>query len=96
MGADQGPAVAQGWAVVTDFKIDINTVSETRRGALVNWLVRVAGIMIYQWHTDEEIETLWHKVSRPNQICTIVNVQEATTREKIVELRAERIKRKKK
>jgi hypothetical protein len=48
------------FAVLSFGKIKIETVSPSRRGALVNWLV--AGppkLMIYQWTSDEEIERHW-------------------------------------
>ena len=54
-------AEGTGFAVMTDGKIDMQTVGETSRCARVNWLVAVAGIFIFKWHTDVEIEKLWHQ-----------------------------------
>jgi hypothetical protein len=50
-----------GWAVVVNGAIDIDTVSETRRAAIVNWLVR-NGRPVYIWTTDAEIERAWDAV----------------------------------
>lgn len=65
------------WAVLTDDNIDVKTVSETRRGAIINHLVSRFGIMIYNWTADADIEALWAKRVKPNQLCTTVMVQRA-------------------
>lgn len=39
-------------------EIDINTVSSTKRAAMVNWLV-VHAVMVFQSTTDAQIFTLW-------------------------------------
>lgn len=48
-----------GWAVVADQKIKIRTVSDTRRAAIVNFLVTDRSCFIHGHMTDEEIERLW-------------------------------------
>jgi hypothetical protein len=52
--------MAQGWAVVEGDLIDLRTVSETRRAAIVNWLVVRPRIMVYASWDDEDIEYQWN------------------------------------
>lgn len=47
-----------GWAVVSG-RVLINTVSETRRAAIVNYLVTKHGTRITNAWTDEDIERCW-------------------------------------
>ena len=54
---------AAAYAVVENEKIDVRTVSETRRAAIVNWLVVSRRIPIFLGTTDEEIEEIWDKFS---------------------------------
>lgn len=54
----------QGFAVVLNDKVNINTISETERAAMVNWLVVECKILIYSTTTDEQIEELWFKYRR--------------------------------
>lgn len=54
MSAAQGT----GFAVMTDGAIDMRTVCDTRRAAIINWLV-VHGTFITKFNTDSEIEILW-------------------------------------
>lgn len=49
----------EAYAVIADEKIDVCTVSDTRRAALVNWIVVNCGIPLFNWTTDEEIEQIW-------------------------------------
>ena len=49
----------RAFAVIMDEKIDVRTVSETRRAAIVNWLVVSCGCPVFNFTTDEEIERLW-------------------------------------
>lgn len=51
---------AEGWAVIDGSGINVRTVSDSRRAAIVNWLV-TNGYMILAHHTDEEIERLWEQ-----------------------------------
>lgn len=55
-----------GWAIKDgqDGPIIVATVSPTRRGALVNWLVACARVPILQRHSDGLIETIWLKHSK--------------------------------
>lgn len=50
---------AEGWAVIDCTRIDVSTVSPTRRAAIVNWLVTRAGRFISTSTTDEQIEAYW-------------------------------------
>lgn len=50
---------AYGYGIVTATHcIDIRTVADTRRAAIVNFLC-TRGILVLRHHTDEEIETMW-------------------------------------
>lgn len=51
----------EGYAVVLDERIDIRTVSETRRAAIVNWLVVNMICPIFNHTTDEQIELIWEQ-----------------------------------
>ena len=48
-----------GYAVIFDGKINVRTISDTRRAAIVNWLVVHGGCPILANTTDDEIEQLW-------------------------------------
>lgn len=67
-----------GYAVVSFGKIDVATVSPTRRGAVVNWLVTVGRQRIYNHTTDEQIEATWLGLcGRDNRVCEVsISVQE--------------------
>jgi hypothetical protein len=64
---------ASGWAVVKDGKIDVRTVCETRRAALVNWLVTEKRLFVTVFDVDEQIEHWW-AAHNDGAICTTVNV----------------------
>lgn len=50
-------AAVQGYAAVSHRgEILIKTVSETRRAAMVNWLVTEGRVMVFRDSTDAEIE----------------------------------------
>ncbi len=53
--------MTEAFAVVKNDQIDVCTVSDTRRAAIVNWLVVSARprVMIFSSFTDEHIERLW-------------------------------------
>lgn len=53
---------AAGWAVVDGERLDVRTVSPTRRAAIVNWLVTTAQENVYAWETDERIDARWERV----------------------------------
>jgi hypothetical protein len=65
---------AIGFAVVSFGKIDVTTVSPTRRGALVNWLVTSARVPIFQWTSDDEIETSWRQICGRDHQCAEVAI----------------------
>lgn len=51
-----------GWAVIKtpEFEILVNTVSETRRGAIVNWLHTEGGVHVLNSYDDLTIERIWN------------------------------------
>lgn len=51
--------IAHGWAIVANGEINVATVSPTRRGALVNWLVVSARVPVFNDHSDAQIESMW-------------------------------------
>lgn len=55
---------AYGWAVVDGGKINVRTVSDTRRAAIINWLVVDRHLAVAINLTDEEIELLWYENGR--------------------------------
>lgn len=50
---------AIGWAVIEKGAIKVRTVSDTRRAAMVNFLITERNTMIYSSATDEQIERMW-------------------------------------
>jgi hypothetical protein len=49
-----------GWAVVASgAKIYVRSVSDTRRAAIINWLVTEKKQSITIFHGDEQIEAMW-------------------------------------
>ena len=48
--------MVSGYAMIEDGRILVDTVSMTRRAAIVNWLCVHRNIMIYNSYTDREIE----------------------------------------
>lgn len=58
---------ARGWAVVTNQTIDVRTVADTKRAAIVNWLVAGQGNgmprIVLATHNDGEIEKMWQVLS---------------------------------
>jgi hypothetical protein len=50
-----------GWGVVGPAGLNVRTISDTRRAAIVNWLVTDAHILLLQSHTDDDIERLWNE-----------------------------------
>lgn len=51
---------AIGWAVRSSAgAIKVETVSPTRRGAIVNYLVAEKQVMVFNSSTDEDIELMW-------------------------------------
>lgn len=64
------------WAVVDKRTgtILVKTVSDSRRAAIVNWLVAEAGIMIYNSTTDAEIEAYWRSSKTSNEDLALVDI----------------------
>ena len=57
--------IGTGWAVAgSNDQVDMRTVSDTRRAALVNWLVAGVGIGVFASTTDEQIENAWNMMSK--------------------------------
>lgn len=51
---------ATGWAVVASgARIFVRSISETRRAAIVNWLVTEKHQFITNFHDDDDIEEMW-------------------------------------
>ncbi len=69
-------STSHGWAVLTNEGIDMRTVSDTRRAAIVNWLAVSASILMLAWMNDEYIEKLWQE-HRGNVRAIPVKVQSA-------------------
>jgi hypothetical protein len=66
-----------GWAVVEKSGlIVINSVSLTRRSAIVNWMVIKASENITAAHNDEQIENMWELHSKKFNVKVYkVNIQ---------------------
>ncbi len=62
----------RAYAVIEDGKINVPTISNARRAAIVNWLVVEANLMIYSKDTDEYIKQLWEENKRD---ATIIEVE---------------------
>lgn len=64
-----------GWAVLDAKRgILINTVSDTRRAAIVNWLITERNEIVRASTTDEQIETMWWGLKSEEDQCTTVYV----------------------
>ncbi len=51
---------AVGWAVLAPGgRLFVNSVSETRRASVINWLVTEKLQSITMYHTDDQIESMW-------------------------------------
>lgn len=67
---------ATGWAVVSASKLYVRSVSETRRAAIVNWLVTEKDVCVMSYHTDAAIEEMW-KFHGQYVDCREVTISEA-------------------
>lgn len=56
-------SVAGGYAIEHEGAIDMTTVSQTERGAKINWLVTSCGIMLPDSMEDPLIEKIWERFS---------------------------------
>ena len=54
-------ATAKGWAVVDANGINVRTISNTRRAAIVNWLLVDKQIMATRIASDQDIEAAWEQ-----------------------------------
>lgn len=55
------PATAHGWAIMASNTIDVRTVSEARRAAIINWLVIEKTQWVTNNHTDAQVEEMWER-----------------------------------
>lgn len=53
---------ASGWAVKDAKGIRVQTVAETQRGAIVNWLVLYARTRVLDSHSNTEINNMWRRL----------------------------------
>lgn len=55
-----------GWAVrhISRDAIFVKTVCDTRRGAIINWLVTECGVPVTKYHTDADIERIWKSLGQ--------------------------------
>lgn len=66
-----------GWAVVERGEVNIRTVSDTRRAAIVNWLVVDRRVLVTTAMADHQIERLWQDMAGLAE-CMTVEVRVAT------------------
>lgn len=64
-------ATSRGFAVLDGDGIDMRTVSDTRRAAVVNWLVAAKQQFIFKWHTDADIEKMWAEAKSGAQVVPV-------------------------
>lgn len=50
---------ATAWAVIDHDGIKVRTISDTRRAAIINWLVTDAHQFVSSSHEDDHINALW-------------------------------------
>jgi len=62
------------WAVVEYGDIRINSVGDTRRAALVNWLVAEKRVLALAHASDQLIEQMWSE-HQGDAICTTVKIE---------------------
>lgn len=63
--------MTKGWAVKDPEGINIKTVSDTRRAAIVNWLVVEKGIGVYNATNDAQIEMTWRNLCGPSEVMEV-------------------------
>lgn len=64
-------ATSRGFAVCTKDGLDMHTVSDTRRAAIVNWLVAAKKHMIFTYDTDAMIEQMWAEAKGSAQVVPV-------------------------
>ena len=47
------------WAIIEFDEIKVPTISESRRAAIINWLVVHHHLMVLNSMTDDEIDKMW-------------------------------------
>lgn len=62
---------AEGWAVIQDGKIDVRTISPTRRAAIVNWLVVRGRCWISTSTSDSQIEEYWRENRLDHEVAEV-------------------------
>jgi hypothetical protein len=90
----QGMAMANAWAVIKGGSILINTVHETRRGSIVNYLLTCASVFVTKHMSDEEIEKYWGLKAKADEVCTTVMVTQMPQPAKVISLKEKRRGRK--
>lgn len=63
--------MTNGWAVKDPEGINIKTVSDTRRAAIVNWLVVEKGALATRTASDEDIEKAWRHLCGPSEVMAV-------------------------
>lgn len=66
----------RGFAVRSNDELLVNTVSNTRRATIVNWLVTERGLLVHVGWSDEEIEMAWQLQRQTDGVLpTVVEVE---------------------
>lgn len=73
------PKTVYGWAVVDDKGIRIRTVSDTRRAAVINYLMAECGVLVLNSMSDAHVERLWflHRNGAEAELVTVSAATEA-------------------
>lgn len=50
---------ALGWAVTDEDGINVKSVADSRRAAIINWLVTTHSLAIMNAHSDADVENMW-------------------------------------
>ena len=66
--------MSKGWAVIENGSINVNTVSSTRRAAIVNWLVVSGRMMVAATADDHMIEQAWNAMKGGRAIAAEIEV----------------------
>lgn len=61
----ENPTVAQGYAIVEKGGLMVATISPTDIGAMVNWLVVSAGILVTNATTDDQVRAWFQAEALP-------------------------------
>lgn len=69
-------AEALGWAAIEDRKIKVRTISDTRRSAIINFLVTERLVMLTSLASDDHIERLWSDLKGAADV-VLVEVRES-------------------